>query len=309
MLSLKAYFDESGHFSDPNIHFTGMAGFVAPASVWAEVEEKWEAVRSEYALQDPFHMRLFAHNQGQFRDWEKSRKDSLYRSLIQILVEAELVPTGCVVSNSAFQSLNPRQQAAMRSPYFTAMQECVRGACAQVIALEPEVVDMAFARQVECGTLDAHGENSPDNSGTTERLFYGIKQNLPQLGSYMGKYGSGDPAEMIPLQAADMLAYEMTKDYEGVLSQRPIRKSYQELMRMGGRRPLMKYLDRLDLLSILKESEFPDTDGFAEIDENSVLQIFARHSAQILINERRESGTFNYSYPKWLLAELRRRWN
>lgn len=161
MLSLKAYFDESGHFSDPNIHFTGMAGFVAPASVWAEVEEKWEAVRSEYALQDPFHMRLFAHNQGQFRDWEKSRKDSLYRSLIQILVEAELVPTGCVVSNSAFQSLNPRQQAAMKSPYFTAMQECVRGACAHVIALEPEVVDMAFARQVECGTLECARRKQP----------------------------------------------------------------------------------------------------------------------------------------------------
>jgi hypothetical protein len=168
---------------------------------------------------------------------------------------------------------------------------------------------MVFARQTDYGTVDAQGDEKPDNAGTTENLFYAIKRNLPALGRYMGTYGSGEPDKVIFLQAADILSYEMTKEYENLLqSQRPIRKSFQELMRVGGRRPLMKYLDRLHLLNILKESEFPDSEGFDEIDENSVLQIFARHSAQIVLNERRESRAFNDSCPKWLLDEIERRW-
>lgn len=309
MLSLKAYFDESGHIKDPNLHFTGMAGFVAPERIWNEVERKWEAIKSEYSLQEPFHMRHFAHGLGQFKDWEKPRKDSLYRSLIQIIVEAEVVPTGCIVGNSAFRSLSARQQLALRSPYFTALQECIRGACSQAIALEPETVDMVFAKHVDYGTVEPRGERNPDNSGPTEILFYSIKRNLSQLGRYMGSYGSGEPDMLVPLQAADMLAYEMTKEYNNILlSQRRIRKSYQELMRAGGRRPLMKYLDRLDLLFILKESGFPDTDGFNELDENSIQQVFARHSAQIVLSQRREPGAFNDSGPKWLLEEVSRRW-
>jgi len=312
MLLLRAYFDESGHAKDPNLRFTGMAGFVAPAAVWDEVERRWKAVTTspEYALQQPFHMRQFVHRDlGQFKGWEQQKKDALYRSLIEIIVEFEVIPTGCIVSNTAFESLNTRQQIALRSPYFVALQECIRGACSQALALEPETVDMVFAMQGEYGTLDAQGENNLDKSGTTERLFYGIKRNVPELGRYMGAYGSGEPKTTIPLQAADMLAYEMTKDYENLLrTQRRIRKSYQELMRCGGRRPLVKYLDRLALLRILKESGFPDEEGFEEIDDNSILQIVARHTAQNILDQRREPEAFNDSCPKWMAKELERRW-
>lgn len=313
MLSLMAYFDESGHARDPNLHFTGMAGFVAPRRVWAELEKKWNAITSssEYALEQPFHMREFVHKEtrSQFKDWTQPRKDNLYRSLIQILVESEVIPTGCIVSNAAFESLSARQQIGLRSPYFVALQECIRGACAQALAFEPETVDMVFARNSDYGTLAARGEDNKENSGTTERLFYAIKQNAPELGRYMGLYGSGEPQTSIPLQAADILAYEMTKEYENLVgSQRCIRKSYQELMRWGGRRPLVKYLDRLALLRILKESNFADEDGFEELNEDSVLQILARHTAQQILEQRRDPGAFNNSCPRWLAEELERRW-
>jgi hypothetical protein len=256
-------------------------------------------------------MREFVHKGlGQFKGWEQERKDALYRSLIRIIVEFEVVPTGCIVSNSDFRSLNARQQLALRSPYYVALQECIRGACSQALALEPETVDMIFAMQSEYGTLNAQGENNADKSGRTERLFYGIKRNVPELGRYMGAYGSGEPKTTIPLQAADMLAYEMTKEYENLFgTQRRIRKSYQELMRYGGRRPLVKYLDRLALLRILKESGSPDEEGFEEIVDNNFLQIVARHTAQNILDQRREPGAFNDSCPKWLAEELERRWS
>lgn len=313
MLALKAYFDESGHImDDPNLPFTGIAGFVAPAKVWEDVEKEWHDVicAPQYDLKEPFHMRHFAHrNLGQFKGWEKAQKDSLYKSLIAILVEFEAVPTGCIVSNSAFESLSVLQQAALRSPYSTALQECIRGACFQALGLEPEKVEMVFARQTDYGTVEARGEDNSDNAGTTEKLYYAIKRNLPGLGQYMGTYGSGEPDCMIQLQAADMLAYEMTQEYKNVLeSQHSIRKSYQELLRVGGGRQLIKYLDRLALLNILKESDCPYHEGFEEIEGNNIQQIFAGNSARIVLNRRRERGAFNYSFPKWHTRELQRRW-
>ena len=310
MLSLTAYFDESGHIKDPNPHFTGMSGFVAPSTIWKKVEERWSSVvcAPPYSLKGPFHMREFVHGCGQFKGWDKSQKDSLYQSLIAILVEAELVPTGCIVSTSDFESLNSNQQTLLRSSYFTALQECIRGATTQALALEPETVDMVFAEQTEYGTVEARGEDNPDNAGTTEILYYAIKRNLPIIGQYMGEYSSGSPEDLIPLQAADVLAYEMTKEYENIVNtERRIRESFKELMRLGGKRPLIKYLDRRALLTILKESGYIDEVVAEEVDETSLLQIVARHSAQHILNERRGAQSFRSTPPSWLLEEIERR--
>ena len=253
-------------------------------------------------------MREYVHGRGEFKNWGKSEKDSLYQSLIAILVEAELVPTGCIVSTSAFKSLSPNQQRLLRSPYFTALQECIRGATTPALALEPETVDMVFAEQVEYGTVEARGEDNPDNAGRTEILYYAIKRNLPSMGQYMGEYGSGSPEDLIPLQAADVLAYEMTKEYENIVnSERRIRESFKELMRLGGERPLIKYLDRRALLTILKESGYVDEVVAAEVDETSLLQIVARHSAQHILNGRRGPHSFRNTPPTWLMEEIERR--
>jgi hypothetical protein len=307
-LQMIAYFDESGHFDDPNLHFTGMSGFVAPARVWREVEVRWAAVLARYSIMGPFHMREFAHGIGQYEDWSRSRKDELYRALIATLVAAELIPTGCVVSNGAFNSLKQAQQRLLRSPYFTALQECIRGATTQVLMFEPETVDMVFAEQIEHGTLRARGEEHAANAGRTERLYYEIKNSLPLLGQYMGKYGCGRPADTIPLQAADVLVYEMVKDYENlVTSKRAMRRSYRELMRKTGTHPLVKYLDRLMLLSILQESGYVDSDVIAEVDSLSIQQVFLRHLGRHILNERRAENSEDRQPPSWVREEIERR--
>ena len=44
MLMLTSYMDETGHSDDPNFHFAGMAGFVAPMETWVQFGEVWQAV-------------------------------------------------------------------------------------------------------------------------------------------------------------------------------------------------------------------------------------------------------------------------
>jgi hypothetical protein len=312
MLFLTAYFDESGDFADPASNFTGMSGWFAPIKVWEELEDKWEALvkNPPFGLTKAFHMKWFAHGKQQFEGWSQTKKDDLYKAIIAIIVESEAIPTGCVVSNSAFSSLSARQQEVLRSPYFTALQECVRGAVAGALLFEgTEKVAMVFAAQKTYGTVTPQGEDRRDNAGFTEKLYYDIKRHIPAFTPYMGAYGSGEMEDMIPLQVADVLAYEMTKEYESILtSNRKMRASYRELMRNTGPRPLIKYLDRLQLLRILRESGCPFEEGMEELDETGVQQIFDQHLAQHLINERRGGeGNFPLRQPKWITDEIMRR--
>jgi hypothetical protein len=67
--------DETGHSDDPNVHFSGMAGFVAPMAAWESFGEAWQAILDEFYLKEPFHMKDFAHFQGQFKHgWKEDEQ-------------------------------------------------------------------------------------------------------------------------------------------------------------------------------------------------------------------------------------------
>jgi hypothetical protein len=311
LLFLTAYFDESGDFDNPNLNFTGMSGFIAPTKVWEKIEDRWNGIihLPEYDLKKFFHMKHFVHKKGQFKGWDDTKKDGLYELLIAAIVEEGAIPTGCIVSNSAFKSLSARQQAVLRSPYKTALQECIRGACCQAIAFDPETVAMVFAAQKDFGTVKAKGEEFPDNSGDTEKLFYAIKKNIPKLGQYMGMYSSGEMKDSVPLQIADVIAWEMTKEYESIVGSpvRRIRKSYERLMENGGSRPLVKYLGKLQLLSTLKESGCPYLEGLEDFDSDEDEYMRAALIAQSTLNQRRQNGIPKEDKPRWYFEEFQRR--
>jgi hypothetical protein len=79
-LKMTSFMDETGHSDDPNFHFAGMAGFIAPAELWYTVGQYWQTVLKMFSLKEPFHMKDFAHSQGQFKDWKgkEERRKSLY---------------------------------------------------------------------------------------------------------------------------------------------------------------------------------------------------------------------------------------
>jgi hypothetical protein len=311
MLFLTAYFDESGDSEDPKLHFMGMAGFVAPAEIWKQVEKGWDAIVNspEFALTEPFHMKEFAHNRGQFKTgWDRPRKDKLHAALIEVLVNAEVVPVGSIAHLEAFNSLTDAQCETFKSPYIMSAQECIYLAAIEAMMFPPETIAMVFARQKTYGAVDARGPKSLEQAGDLENLFYAIKRLLPH-GNALGAYGSSEPKDSIPLQAADMLAYELTKELETILQNpppRPMRKSLRELLRAGGNMPLIRLYDRLYLLKSIKQSGFHDQTGTEVLDENNWSQMLNRRVAQDILFERREYESGEHYMPKWFEAEVRR---
>lgn len=303
MLYLTAYFDESGDADDPTRHFVGMAGFLAPADSWKQVESEWESIVNspQFALTEYFHMKDFAHGTGQFKGWDKSRKDELHKALIGVLVRAEVVPVGTIVHLESYKKLTPEQQSAFKSPYVLCVQECIQFAAIKGFLPLPEKVAMVFARQERHGAVTARGEDNPDQAGDIEKLFYVIKKNA-HLGQWMGGYGSSTPQESIPLQAADMLAWELTKEFETIQifpPPREMRLSLRELLRAGGDRPLIRLYGLLELMTTIRNSGFPDQTGTEIVDDNSLLQTRLRFITQELLLARRGSSNEKY-IPKWL---------
>ena len=300
MLSLTAYFDESGDSEDPVKNFMGLAGFIAPADVWKQVERGWDEVVNDAE---------FAASQGQFVGWEKTRKDKLHQALIAIPVKAELVPVAAIVHLKSFNDLTESQRTTFKSAYTLSAQECIGLASIKATILaSSERVSMVFARQETYGALEPRGPNNLDQAGDLENLFYAVKRLLPH-GQAIGSYGASTPQRSIPLQAADMLAWELTKEFETILQDpppRPMRKSLRELLRAGGNAPLIRLFDRYHLLRVVKQSGFPDQTGTEGIDESSIPQMMHRRIAQDLLFERRGYSSEPNYFPKWFKDETMR---
>jgi hypothetical protein len=265
MLSLTSFMDETGHADDPTLHFAGMAGFVAPVGVWEVFQERWIDLLEKAGLHEPFHMRDFAHSEGQFKAWkgDEERRRIFLRRLLEIVTETKADPVGAIVSINDFKTLTPSQQSSFGDdPYYIAFQKCVRGAASSaVFERHEEKVAMVFAFQSEF-------------SGRAEKLWYAMKNSGLDLSPRMGSYASNTPSEICQLQAADLFAYELLKEFENRIN-RP-----QDRMRWGLRQivrmekvplPRIILLDRKELLRTIREARFRDQTGTEELNNHDML--------------------------------------
>ena len=118
MLLLTSFMDETGHSDDPNLHFAGMAGFVAPLTSWQILGAMWQEILNIFQLKEPFHMKDFAHFQGQFKGWSEHRRQLLFGALVNVILKSNSVPIGALVSLEDFRTLSGRQQEMFVDPYY-----------------------------------------------------------------------------------------------------------------------------------------------------------------------------------------------
>lgn len=271
MLMLTAYFDETGHADDPVLSFAGMAGFVAPLGRWLNFEQQWKDALRNADLSHPFHMKEFAHYRGQFTSWEgqEEKRRMLLGRLIEIILETGATPIGAAVSLRDFESLTPTQQSQFRDPYYICFQQCTRGAAIEAVFEDPsEQVAMVYAFNEEFGTVNAR-------SGA-EALWHSMRKHVTldcKLNSRMGSYASSTPMETCPLQAADIFAYELCKEFENRIH-RPndkMRWALRQILRLCKiPLPRIVLLDRKELLRRILESGWSDQTGVEEVRNHQI---------------------------------------
>lgn len=289
LTNLASYADETGHPDDPAAEYVGMGGLVATSGAWEVFEDAWKDLLRNAGLTPPFHMVDYAHSQGQFASWkgkEELRQAFLGRA-VNLILETGGTPVGAIVSLSSFRTLTPDQQAHFLDPYYIAFQNCTRGAAIKAEFEEPEEkVAMVYSYHSEYGT---------NNGGRAEQLWHIMKKTW-EHGSRMGSYASAMPADLCQLQAADLFAYELSKEFENRVKRPndPMRWAMRQIMGMYHiPSPLITLYDRKELLRVVKESGWPDQTGVDELDDNQTQS--AQESMIKWLVERGQFRTGHYA--------------
>jgi hypothetical protein len=187
-----AYYDESG---SPDALAVVVAGFVASDDQWREFERNWNESLNEFGISH-FHAVEFAQSVGEFGKWKGHEKTPVLqlerqRFLRQLLAHIKLRARFCcshIVRMADYRKVNGAYFLAAVQPYAL----CGRTAVASVSA-------WASRSEIPENQIRHVFEDGAKHKGFLQKRLIKDKGFNP---IFMKK------DEAVPLQAADLLAYE-----------------------------------------------------------------------------------------------------
>lgn len=217
---LTAYFDESGtHKGAPAV---SVAGYVSTKERWESFETEWRESLAIYNI-DHFHMTDFIAGQGQFKNWPRQKKRLRLRKLIDAVNHHALAAIGIVIPMSFYQALSEQERVVCDSPYRIAAMQC----CAEISRwLDTYDPSAEVAYVFEVGAKGAGKVAEFFRASMNEK---GVREQLRIL-----SFKFEDKKRFVPLQAADILAWELYRNVSGMLgmdSRAPRVEEYNRLRR------------------------------------------------------------------------------
>jgi hypothetical protein len=221
MSHFAAYFDESGTHGSPILT---LAGYIATVEQWAEFSREWDELLKQEALTH-FHMSKFEARRGEFDGWDNERRLRVQKRLLGIIKRRVTLGVFCAVNLAAYEeTMTEFRRTNFGSPY----NFCVKLCLAFVSFWAQE-----YKRKEPIAYVIEHGAgyNKEINRSFADMFASQEWRQIFRLGSL----SFVDKKAALPLQAADLLAYEVWKDatnrflIEGE-KKRPQRKSFTSLM-------------------------------------------------------------------------------
>jgi hypothetical protein len=195
---MTAHFDESDTDGAAVV-----AGFVAEAKQWVHFSREWKALLSEHSLQC-FHMKNFAHSKKEFEGWndDEPKRQRFIQRAVGIIKRRVRVPIGVIIDRDLYENFvsTPARKVAFGNHYTTASYLCLllTGAWAEYTS-HRESVAYVFDR---------------GNRHRTEfEEAFNKSKDVPELVQRyrLGSLSFEDDRKLEPLQASDLIAYEMSK--------------------------------------------------------------------------------------------------
>jgi hypothetical protein len=199
---------------------------------------------------------------GPYVGWDEAKRRDFFKRLVDAVIISEARLIGCVVSMIAFKKLHPSHQALFKDPYYLSFQQVTHGCRISGMTLTEELfsgeaVAMVYAYQEEFGAVES-GSANPRQQGRAESLWHAMKAQRSPLSKFMGTYASSLADDVAALQAADLFAYEITKEFENRLS-RPgddMRWGLRQLLgKLSNQQALIKFYGFDSLLESLMDNE------------------------------------------------------
>lgn len=207
---LWAYMDDSG--SHDRSHNCVVAGYWGGVNRWKKFERAWKAIllreRVEEFKANEFWPTIKGKHVGPYEDWSEDRRAYFIRDLLVTIVESGIVPFGCGVLGAEWnaQPLNLRE--------IITLADSPKKAKSLLIPFQRNVYRAASYCKpgVRMNFVFDHSATAHVVSGL-ERCYAGIKGQAIELKDpikdNLGAFSTDDSKIAVPLQAADLLAYEM----------------------------------------------------------------------------------------------------
>lgn len=243
---IAAYFDDSG--TSPNNDVAAVGGYLGTKYQWDQFVTHWPRLLNDYGVEQ-MHRTDLENLRGEFtveKGWSPSRRNEFVRKAQRLIKRYTYVAVGSAVIKKDFQEVMPEPvRKFFGGAYGWCVHECHIAAskwCDKAKHREP--IDWVF----EAGT-----------EGSGQIGFYFQKcSEIPWVSEVLRVKTNGwafRNKNTIPLQAADVVAYEIFKQVQNQIvekGKRNVRLSALDLFREKDK-PYMKYWHRDRLLRWLNE--------------------------------------------------------
>ena len=200
---LEVYVDDSASDSRVDQRLV-LAGYIQSAEAWQRFTEDWKAELDRPPTLNSLHMTT------SFQGWSEKAREAKIDALVAVLKRYQPLSIECSISRATHASaLRPRAPHDLRHPYFPCFVGIMYG-------VARTVADEGLTGPVQI-IFDEQG-----NVGTEAAVWYvPLKHMYPTLARALGetpRFESDD--EVVPLQAADMLAWYVRRCTEAMCSAR-----------------------------------------------------------------------------------------
>jgi hypothetical protein len=196
-----AYWDESGTGKD--VSTLTVAGLIASPERWDEFAKDWGAALSEWKLPF-FHMVDYCAGQGFYKGWEEPERTTRITRLIDIILDTAVGSVGITIPKALYVDTMPEHLAAyVGGPLGTASYSCMIEAAGLMRGTLEMTGELTINHMFEMGAV------GQGKVAAFHRYECGRDSRREQL--CLGGFSQDDKRKYSPLQAADILAWELNK--------------------------------------------------------------------------------------------------
>ncbi len=216
-----AYFDESySHTPEPLVYT--VAGYISTNIEWKKFQKEWRIVLAKENI-PYFHMVDFQACKPPYGDWSKEKRVRFLKSLHRTIHRRYRRSFAATVNIEDFESLAPEQKEVLVNPHVFAATICMT------------MIGWWTAENLLHAPISYILEQGSKHDKQLRRLFQEELRDEDRGFFRVGSFELRDKREKLPLQAADILAYETTKEVvRRVTTENPrsVRESIKNLGRV-----------------------------------------------------------------------------
>ncbi len=240
---LTAYFDDSGDES-----IAVVAGYLATTEMWTLFNQRWVSLLQRYQVKQS-HRADLENFQGEFVDWDPPRRTEFLKKAHTIIRCCTHTGIGVALIKKDFEEAIPQHDLLRKYGIFG---WCAHGCLAGVNRwCKEKKLNEPIEYMFEAGTVGQSQLNT--TLSTLYKHLPSREQNRIKGWSFYGK-------EILPLQAADVVAYEYFKFIRNELvdnRKRPIRRSARNLIRPH-EAPFFRHFDKKSFEFFIQQWKLTD---------------------------------------------------